>query len=128
VQLVFDQGAERTQPRDQPKPKKQYNALGILEDVVEPGVPDGNGAGDDGAEVLDIGPSETPSSEPVTARKDPAIVGAGKLRSLEAKAATIGRPGAPGAARDKDAWTNVGRNDPCPCGSGKKFKKCHGAV
>ena len=19
----------------------------------------------------------------------------------------------------------VGRNDPCPCGSGKKFKKCH---
>ena len=22
---------------------------------------------------------------------------------------------------------NVGRNDPCPCGSGKKFKKCHGA-
>ena len=25
--------------------------------------------------------------------------------------------------RDKD---KVGRNDPCPCGSGKKFKKCHG--
>jgi preprotein translocase subunit SecA len=22
---------------------------------------------------------------------------------------------------------NVGRNDPCPCGSGKKYKKCHGA-
>ncbi len=21
----------------------------------------------------------------------------------------------------------VGRNDPCPCGSGKKFKSCHGA-
>ena len=21
----------------------------------------------------------------------------------------------------------VGRNDPCPCGSGKKFKNCHGA-
>lgn len=20
----------------------------------------------------------------------------------------------------------VGRNDPCPCGSGNKFKKCHG--
>jgi preprotein translocase subunit SecA len=20
----------------------------------------------------------------------------------------------------------VGRNDPCPCGSGKKFKQCHG--
>ncbi len=23
-------------------------------------------------------------------------------------------------------YKNVGRNDPCPCGSGKKFKKCHG--
>lgn len=22
-------------------------------------------------------------------------------------------------------FSNVGRNDPCPCGSGKKFKKCH---
>ncbi len=22
----------------------------------------------------------------------------------------------------------VGRNDPCPCGSGKKYKKCHGAM
>ncbi len=22
-------------------------------------------------------------------------------------------------------WTRVGRNDPCPCGSGKKFKSCH---
>ncbi len=20
----------------------------------------------------------------------------------------------------------IGRNDPCPCGSGKKFKRCHG--
>lgn len=24
-------------------------------------------------------------------------------------------------------FKNVGRNDPCPCGSGKKFKRCHGA-
>ncbi|HLU69707.1 MAG TPA: preprotein translocase subunit SecA [Fibrobacteria bacterium] len=24
------------------------------------------------------------------------------------------------------AFKDVGRNDPCPCGSGKKFKKCHG--
>ncbi|HSR05442.1 MAG TPA: SEC-C metal-binding domain-containing protein, partial [Proteiniclasticum sp.] len=24
--------------------------------------------------------------------------------------------------------TRVGRNDPCPCGSGKKYKNCHGAV
>ena len=24
-------------------------------------------------------------------------------------------------------YKDVGRNDPCPCGSGKKYKKCHGA-
>ncbi len=30
--------------------------------------------------------------------------------------------------KDKeDPFANVGRNDPCPCGSGKKYKKCHGA-
>jgi len=26
----------------------------------------------------------------------------------------------------EEKYKNVGRNDPCPCGSGKKFKKCHG--
>jgi len=31
--------------------------------------------------------------------------------------------------RDKaDPYANAGRNDPCPCGSGKKYKKCHGAA
>ncbi|EDQ33137.1 preprotein translocase, SecA subunit [Hoeflea phototrophica DFL-43] len=28
---------------------------------------------------------------------------------------------------DPDTWGKVGRNEPCPCGSGKKFKHCHGA-
>src|SRR5437764_3959274 len=37
-------------------------------------------------------------------------------RSLAANQTT--RPGMPG---------RIGRNDPCPCGSGKKYKKCHGA-
>jgi preprotein translocase subunit SecA len=27
-----------------------------------------------------------------------------------------------------DDWENTGRNAPCPCGSGKKFKHCHGAL
>jgi preprotein translocase subunit SecA len=29
--------------------------------------------------------------------------------------------------RVSSEWDKVGRNDPCPCGSGKKYKKCHGA-
>jgi preprotein translocase subunit SecA len=29
-------------------------------------------------------------------------------------------------ANDPSTWGKVGRNEPCPCGSGKKFKHCHG--
>jgi len=28
--------------------------------------------------------------------------------------------------QEQRAENKVGRNDPCPCGSGKKYKKCHG--
>ncbi len=31
-------------------------------------------------------------------------------------------------AADPNTWGNPGRMDPCPCGSGKKFKHCHGAL
>ena len=34
-------------------------------------------------------------------------------------------PSGPSTVVRKDQ--KVGRNDPCPCGSGKKYKKCHGA-
>ncbi len=30
-------------------------------------------------------------------------------------------------ASQRRTGEKVGRNDPCPCGSGKKYKKCHGA-
>ena len=29
---------------------------------------------------------------------------------------------------DRSTWGNPGRNDACPCGSGKKFKHCHGKL
>ena len=29
--------------------------------------------------------------------------------------------------KNPETWGKVGRNDPCPCGSGKKYKHCHGA-
>jgi len=31
-------------------------------------------------------------------------------------------------ANDPETWGNPGRNEPCPCGSGKKFKHCHGRL
>jgi preprotein translocase subunit SecA len=55
--------------------------------------------------------------------------------------ADISAGGAPASAADAPAplvegfnendpasWGNPGRNDPCPCGSGKKFKHCHGRL
>jgi preprotein translocase subunit SecA len=30
--------------------------------------------------------------------------------------------------QDPSTWGRVGRNEPCPCGSGKKFKHCHGRI
>jgi preprotein translocase subunit SecA len=35
-------------------------------------------------------------------------------------------PALPASVRRKAK--RIGPNDPCPCGSGKKFKKCHGAA
>ncbi|MGB5838679.1 MAG: SEC-C metal-binding domain-containing protein [Albidovulum sp.] len=29
---------------------------------------------------------------------------------------------------DASTWGNPGRNDACPCGSGDKFKHCHGRL
>ena len=62
---------------------------------------------------------------------------AGALQSASAGAAPTGA-GGPRPARigGDDAVVKtvrrdepkVGRNDPCPCGSGKKYKKCHGAA
>jgi hypothetical protein len=45
----------------------------------------------------------------------------------DAEAGFIGRLRDDGTLRGKThrkAFADVGRNDPCPCGSGKKFKKC----
>ena len=37
-----------------------------------------------------------------------------------------GKPGGSGQETIRREEPKVGRNDPCPCDSGKKFKKCHG--
>jgi preprotein translocase subunit SecA len=38
------------------------------------------------------------------------------------------RSNVPGAAPFVRQIPKVGRNEPCPCGSGRKFKHCHGAL
>jgi ectoine hydroxylase-related dioxygenase (phytanoyl-CoA dioxygenase family) len=41
-------------------------------------------------------------------------------------AARNDQPNAQRTAAEPSKWGRVGRNDPCPCGSGRKFKHCHG--
>ncbi len=83
------------------------------------------------APVIEMGPSKTMEE------------GRGQFQQIQAPPpgekggsenddATITKPGPipgtiikAGRLRMKDG-TKIGRNDPCPCGSGKKFKKCHG--
>jgi preprotein translocase subunit SecA len=43
------------------------------------------------------------------------------------RARQTARPAAKQETVVKDEWSKTPRNAPCPCGSGKKFKMCHGA-
>jgi preprotein translocase subunit SecA len=51
-------------------------------------------------------------------------------RKKERELAAASRAGAGESSQPSQRRTGekVGRNDPCPCGSGKKYKKCHGAT
>jgi preprotein translocase subunit SecA len=49
-----------------------------------------------------------------------------KQRELD-QARAVGTATATNGNAPRVTGDKVGRNDPCPCGSGKKFKKCHGA-
>jgi preprotein translocase subunit SecA len=52
----------------------------------------------------------------------------GEARSAFARGAPKEAEGGGGAVQTvRREGPKVGRNDPCPCGSGKKYKKCHGA-
>jgi preprotein translocase subunit SecA len=70
-----------------------------------------------GADVIQAAGAAEGGGAPRAAATQSAMAGAG------AGAATTVSTG----QRTKSEWDRVGRNDPCPCGSGKKYKKCHGA-
>lgn len=52
--------------------------------------------------------------------------GSAPQRSRPAPAPVDTVPAANRNPNDPRTWGKVGRNEPCPCGSGKKFKHCHG--
>ena len=97
---------------------------------VDPSQVDGAFArGGGGPTALDYS-GGTPEAQP-SALAEVAAGGGGGVSVAEGTARPSGGNGAPPQevieTVIKDEHENVGRNDPCWCGSGKKFKKCHGA-
>jgi preprotein translocase subunit SecA len=125
AQLVFEPApAERVESvspmdefqRPEARPTKRYNALGILEDIPPEDV-DLVDAFDQPRDVQRAAVDDDGITEPArpVGRGNPAVVGAGPVRSLEV-----------GGGALPSGWESTPRNNACPCGSGKKFKKCHG--
>ena len=79
---------------------------------------------------------------PAAPRREPQVQQAMPERPNDYSQYTASKEGLPGENAQRQAMANagggprkvqpakaaprVGRNDPCPCGSGKKFKNCHG--
>jgi len=51
-----------------------------------------------------------------------------KIQPQRLQAALSGASSGSTGSRKQATSDKIGRNDPCPCGSGKKYKRCHGAA
>ena len=75
---------------------------------------------------------QVPSLPPMQAHHFDPNTGEDELALAQAGAETLARAGITPRAvvdrnpNDQSSWGKVGRNEACPCGSGKKFKHCHG--
>ncbi|HRJ68984.1 MAG TPA: preprotein translocase subunit SecA [Beijerinckiaceae bacterium] len=76
-------------------------------------------------------PPPQPTLPPMTASHINPLTGEDEFAALEnVQPLSASGPGRAAVAidpNDASTWGKVGRNEPCPCGSGKKYKHCHGA-
>jgi preprotein translocase subunit SecA len=80
---------------------------------------------------------QQPTRLSYSAPEDPSTAGAGGMRAPQPAAVGPAESGAAAPAAEaepepqqpvvKSEWEKTPRNAPCPCGSGKKYKVCHGA-
>ncbi|MEM7446532.1 MAG: SEC-C metal-binding domain-containing protein, partial [Pseudomonadota bacterium] len=77
-------------------------------------------------------PQGTPPQEMHETRTDPALAPPpGQQPPAGVTPLPVNRQPPPGIKVDPNdpaTWGKVPRNAPCPCGSGKKYKHCHGMV
>jgi preprotein translocase subunit SecA len=94
---------------------------------VDPNQPEGVVGGNGGPEPAALDYSGgTLDGQPSALQQVAASGPAGAIGAAEAVAPGSGAPAVVETVV-KDDHDNIGRNDPCWCGSGKKYKKCHGA-
>jgi preprotein translocase subunit SecA len=74
--------------------------------------------------VPDLPPMQISHVNPDTGEDELALAAAGA--ETLARAGITPKPAAERNANDPTTWGKVGRNEVCPCGSGKKYKHCHG--
>ena len=77
---------------------------------------------------VELRPEPEPEEAAPALAPEPVLAQAGAASEPRA-AQRPGRPARPARdPRDPSTWGKVGRNEPCPCGTGKKYKHCHGAL
>ena len=75
---------------------------------------------------LDIQPATNTTME--QAREQKSKIDVNKLQASRQAAAAAAGQGERSKTAPIKVDKSVGRNDPCPCGSGKKYKHCHGKL
>jgi preprotein translocase subunit SecA len=73
-------------------------------------------------------PAAPPTAPPARAARPAGVPAAGPAPLPGRDGRPIGSAVAGPAQPIRREAPKVGRNDACPCGSGKKYKKCHGAA
>jgi preprotein translocase subunit SecA len=118
IQSTFTERFLKIQVTAEPRPEPARRPLG--RPAAAPSAPAANAdpvPAPSGADDLFMGATPAPRVPP-----PPPLAPAARA-AAPAVTSSLGPVGRPGAATVPE----VGRNDPCPCGSGKKYKKCHGA-
>ena len=91
--------------------------------VPAPGRP---GVGQPGTQAVPPGAPAVPPGAPAGQRGVPAGLAPRRLQYSAPSVDGGVHVQTSGETAARDQFARVGRNDPCPCGSGRKFKRCHG--
>ncbi len=75
-----------------------------------------------------LDPASGENESPFGPISEPIGVGSFSAAAVDALAPPTALALAERDPADPATWGKVGRNEPCPCGSGKKYKHCHGQV